>query len=772
MTQAPESLSSEPPSPGGDRDPAESEADRLDAVGELMQACLACEDSLRARAIEQACADHPEHAQALQRRFAFLREAGLDDRDAEAAPLPERFGDFQPVERLAAGGMGVVYRARQISLDRPVALKLVRPELLYFDGARERFRREAASIAQLEHPGIVPIYAAGEVDGVPYLAMPLIEGCTLAEALGVVAGRAPESLAGVDLLAAARDRAQSSRESASLPSGFEAGWVKAAATVTRDVALALAHAHSRGIVHRDVKPSNVLLGSDGRARLIDFGLTGSESSDGLTRAGSYLGTLHYMSPERLRGERGVDVRSDIYSAGVMLYELLALQVPFQAESRGELERRVQDGRIDALRGRNRRVNADLESVCLEAMALEPRNRYPDAAALAGDLDRWLAGLPVRAKPPGVAARALGWARRHRALTAALLLGALLLFGVPALLYNLERRHGMELSRSLEAERAALLDMRVANEIITGVLRDASPAHGDGHVVTLVESLEKMARLAASGDNAPRARAGVLSMLGQIHLSRSDYDSAERLLTDAERQLVEHGYGASKERAIALETLGAVHKARGNLEAAREHYRSAATTALDAGLDGREWRSRMGALEAVTYFATDRARAAELLRSALAEYPADSGSADDRDWLKTNRLKLAQLEAGLGRAQEGLALIDAVRAQIALQERPSLRDRLELAAAESELAVAAKDLPRAERVLREGLTEARAGTGERSSPSSSLLFQLGVVLARQGRADEARAAMEQALDIRRELTGEDSPAARQWEATLRRHFPDR
>jgi hypothetical protein len=378
MTPAPESLSSEPPSPGGDRDPAESEADRLDAVGELMQACLACEDSLRARAIEQACADHPEHAQALQRRFAFLREAGLDDRDAEAAPLPERFGDFQPVERLAAGGMGVVYRARQISLDRWVALKLVRPELLYFDGARARFRREAASIAQLEHPGIVPIYAAGEVDGVPYLAMPLIEGCTLAEALGIVAGRAPESLAGVDLLAAARDRAQGSRESASLPSGFEAGWVKAAATVTRDVALALAHAHSRGIVHRDVKPSNVLLGSDGRARLIDFGLTGSESSDGLTRAGSYLGTLHYMSPERLRGERGVDVRSDIYSAGVMLYELLALQVPFQAESRGELERRVQDGRIDALRGRNRRVDADLESVCLEAMALEPRNRYPDA----------------------------------------------------------------------------------------------------------------------------------------------------------------------------------------------------------------------------------------------------------------------------------------------------------------------------------------------------------------------------------------------------------
>jgi tetratricopeptide (TPR) repeat protein len=136
------------------------------------------------------------------------------------------------------------------------------------------------------------------------------------------------------------------------------------------------------------------------------------------------------------------------------------------------------------------------------------------------------------------------------------------------------------------------------------------------------------------------------------------------------------------------------------------------------------------------------------------------------------LKLAQLEAGMGRAQEGLDLIDAVRAQIALQERPSLRDRLELAAAESELAVAAKDLPRAERVLREGLMEARLGTGERSSPSSSLLFQLGVVLAQQGRADEARAAMEQALDIRRELTGEDSPAARQWEATLRRHFPDR
>ncbi len=746
-----------------DPDPREAE---LDEVGLLMQACLTCQDDQQLFELERACAAHPSLATELRRRFAFLQDVGLDARAADEAPLPARFGDFEPLERLAAGGMGVVYRARQVSLDRVVALKLVRPELLFFDGARERFRREASSIARLDHPGIVPVYAAGEVSGVPFLAMQLVDGCTLAEALTTCAARAPESLRGSDLIAAVRWKHVSD---ATLPAGFDADWVTAIATVVRDVARALAHAHARGVVHRDVKPSNVLLGADGRAQLIDFGLTGSEAADSLTRTGSQVGTVHYMSPERLRGERGIDVRSDIYSTGVTLYELLALQTPFQAGSRAQLERLVQDGHVDPLRVRNRRVDADLERVCLKAMALEPTQRYQDATALADDLALWLSGEPVRARRPAAFERAASWIRRRKSLTAALALALLLLIGVPTLLYALQRRHSNELARSLDSERAALADMRVANEIITKVLRDASPAHSDGRQVTLFESLEKMAALADDGQDAPRARAQVLSMIGQIHLSHSDYDSAERLLLRADQLLQDSGFAAGKERVLALEKLGLVHKARGELEQARECYRSASAVALEAGLSADEWPPRMLALEAATFFDSDRARAAELLREALRAFQASPGNADDRDWLKTNRLRLAQLEGSLGNPAAGLRLLDEVRADIARQSAASPRDRLELAAAESVLATAAKDFARAEQVLREALDISREVTGEKSSTTSTLLFQLGRALFEQGDRDQAMVNMEQALAIRRDLTGVDSPAARQWADEIERIF---
>ncbi|MCC7013235.1 MAG: serine/threonine protein kinase [Planctomycetes bacterium] len=740
---------------------SEDREDALDAVALLMQGCLAQPEDEQRAELERLARAHPEHADELRKRFAFLAAAGLEPAEVVDLAIGARFGDFEPLERIASGGMGVVYRARQISLEREVALKLVRPELLWFDGSRARFRRETATIARLEHPGIVPVFAAGEERGVPYLAMQLVDGRTLAAALASVQGRAPESLSAADLLGLADD--------AALPAGFEREWVRAVAGVLRDVARALAHAHARGVVHRDVKPSNILLGRDGRARLIDFGLTSSEGTEPSTRSGSHIGTLHYMAPERLRGARGLDVRSDVYSCGVTLYELLALQAPYRAATRSELESVVLDGRVDALRPRNRRVDADLERVCLQAFDSDPARRYATADELADDLERWLSGEPVSARAPRRIELARRWILRHRALSASLALALLCAVGVPLVFAAQQARHARDLQRSLDGERAALADLRVSGEIVTRVLREASPAHSDGHDVTLYESLGSMAELARQGEDAPRARAQLLSMIGQIYLARSDYARAEELLALAEERLRTQGFELGRERVIALEKLGQVHKGRGELEQARARFREAAAVALRAQLDDRNWAEEMSANEAATYIGNDNARAAQLLRESLATFEPRADDADDREWLKRNRLRLAQLEGALGNAQAGLVLLDEVRGELQRRGQASARDTLELAAAESDLAMNAGDFARAERVLREALELARRAVGQRSSTAASLEFQLGRACFELGRRDEARELMTDALALRRELSGVDSPAARQLESAVERYF---
>src|SRR5262245_14455379 len=268
----------------------------LDRVGELMERCLARPEAEQRDAIEQACAEHPDVAAELRARVAFLSGIGLGP---ESAPdVPERLGEFRLLERLGGGGMGVVHRAEQGSLGRIVALKLVRPELLFFSGARDRFRREIETIARLHHPGIVQVFVAGEDRGVPWFAMELVEGCSLAEVLASLSVRAPESLSGSDLLRVVRERTKTAETAAPPLPAFTRSWTAACVEITRQVAEALDHAHAQGIVHRDVKPSNVLLTPDGRARLVDFGLTSSVQDERITRSGAQVGTLHYMSPQQ------------------------------------------------------------------------------------------------------------------------------------------------------------------------------------------------------------------------------------------------------------------------------------------------------------------------------------------------------------------------------------------------------------------------------------------------------------------------------------------
>ncbi len=409
-----------------------------DPVEDLLAVCIERVGREGEAAVEAVCREHPSHAEEIRRAILGLKETGLlGEADGESAAgggssFPERLGDFRLIRRIGGGGMGVVYLAEQESLGRRVALKLIRPEHLYFAGSRERFRREVESVARLQHPGIVPIYTVGEASGIPYFAMEWIHGCTLADVLKKLGDEGPERLSGADLARAVQacspsdaDEPTEGRASAA----FEGSWAETCLRVVRDVALALEHAHARGVIHRDVKPSNVGVTRGGRIVLLDFGLARARGGQKLTRTGSELGSLAYMSPEQVKGdENALGPRTDIYSLGVTLYELLTLKVPYLSETTEVTRRLILDGRPDAIRLRNRAIGRDAETVCLKAMERDPARRYATAADLARDIENVLGHRPIEARRPGAWIRSMRWMERHPAMSAALALGALLVLG--------------------------------------------------------------------------------------------------------------------------------------------------------------------------------------------------------------------------------------------------------------------------------------------------------------------------------------------------------
>jgi formylglycine-generating enzyme required for sulfatase activity/serine/threonine protein kinase len=430
----------------------------IDPVERILAECLAIPERDREQAIEEACARSPELADALRARVDALHALGIDS----AAPrldYPERLGDFRLIERLGGGGMGVVFLAEQVSLKREVALKLIRPEQVFFEGSRARFRREAEAVARLQHPGIVPIFAVGEEQGIPYFAMERVRGCTLAHALRALRDRAPESLEGADLHAIVAGAAGVAAPTVE-GSIFQGSWIEACLGIARQVAEALDHAHARGLVHRDVKPSNIALTPDGRAMLLDFGLARADGAHELTRTGSAIGTLHYMSPEHLRGGKEVREASDVYSLGVTLYEMLALQVPYRGESTLEIERLVLEGRPDPLRARNRRVEADLETVVLCAIDRDRSRRYRRAADFARDLGHLLARRPIEARRPGALLRTRRWTQRHPAAATAIVLGPALVLGAGIAILAREKSHSRALGETLEETRKARDEARL------------------------------------------------------------------------------------------------------------------------------------------------------------------------------------------------------------------------------------------------------------------------------------------------------------------------
>lgn len=314
---------------------------------------------------EAVLATHSEHRSALQEFFALLNV--IEAPPEPEASIPSRLGDFEIVREIGRGGMGIVYEARQISLNRPVALKILPLRLRQDRRLLERFQREAEAAGKLRHPHIVPVYTVGEAAGVPFFAMELVNGQSLAE---VIAARR--------------------RHSEEASSGSSQNDPASAVELVARVADALDYAHRRGIVHRDVKPANILIDDDGAPRLTDFGLALDTEASSMTLTGEVFGSPLYMSPEQaFRRETPLDARTDVYSLGVTLYELLTGQLPYKGNSQGEVLAALSTGELTPPRHIDPTLSAELECVLLHALHRDPSDRYRTASAFAEDLRRAL-----------------------------------------------------------------------------------------------------------------------------------------------------------------------------------------------------------------------------------------------------------------------------------------------------------------------------------------------------------------------------------------------
>lgn len=701
--------------------------------------------------IEEWCRDHPERAQAL-RRLAREWQHGqrlIDPvvveglRPAARLSADMVIGDFRLEKPIGQGGMGQVWVAEQLSLRRLVAVKFIRSERIT-DRQLELFAREARAGGRLSHPGIVSIYGHGHSEGVAWIAMELVRRAH--DVSGEQNRLDPQGLAGARTLRDLKDEVASARE---LPEGYD----RRIARLIAEVAEAMSAAHEAGVIHRDIKPQNVLLTVEDHPKVTDFGLARIVDEPGLSQTGEFAGTYYYMSPEQITARSdGIDHRSDVFSLGVVLYELLALRRPFEGDTSHQVAAQIVTREPSDIRTIRSRVPHDLAVIAGKALEKDRNKRYQTMGALAADLRRHLANEPIQAKPPTRAERAVKWARRNPGKSGATAIASVT-FTIIAVLLVENIRTNRALERSADRERRAAniakqneqravageQQARKANEAAERTLHDMEwllglqqevfdglESRGGGGA--LEESLDAALQvrypdlteflhgdggaLVAQGKGGienPLVKATVLQMIAKVFQHRGAYDRAGQLHALALQEFLAL-YGPSDRRTIVAKGyVASAEFERDNKQYAEVLLREALEASRDA-------------------LGEDHAETLVLLTH-LGMLLVETGRFEEAELCLEETLERLQ-----GKGSEGATAV-AARGTLALLRREQGR------------------FGETEKLTRETLPMARRTLGDTNRLTLLLLNNLGEALMNNGRHSEALPFLEEAVPGLRQLMGD-------------------
>lgn len=619
----------------------------------------------------------------------------------EEGALPEIDG-LRILRRLGEGGMGVVYEAEEVSSRRSVAVKLLRPGTATARLIR-RLRSEIQILERLDHPGIARILGAGNADGAPYLVLELIEGDSL--------------------LAHAEEHGLDERGRAEL---------------VMAIAEALHHAHEQGVVHRDLKPSNILVTLDGRPKVLDFGVARLVDPDGeavttLTQAGQLVGTLPYMSPEQV-ALQPAGIQSDLYSLGVVAYELLTGRLPYPTEacSLAELARSIREQEAIPAGTVAARLRGDLTTILGKLLEKDPRRRYVTARALAEDLRAFLEGQPIRARPPSRLQRAKRFTRRHRGLV----------LGISAIFLVLAAGLAGTWTFAVRAsERADEAD--AVRDLLVETLGWADPAQAQGRERTVREALDDASKKLASRTDLPeRVLAELHGSLSDTYRSLGADEDALQHAEEAERLLVRlrgHDDGQARE---ARHRLGVILGNVGDLERSEALLREVADAGgAERGVvlsDLADTVRRLGRLD----------ESSQLAQQAVDELRSRGDSPELLRALRQLSSELMYLgndyERELQYAREAMELAE----RLGVEGESYLKTKMQLANALDDMARSDESIP----LYQECLETRRSWYGDRHPGTIITAMNLGVALVRADRPEEAVEVLEETYRISREVQG--------------------
>ncbi len=704
----------------------------------------------------------------------------------DGCPAGQVLGDYELLDKLGEGGMGVVYRARQRSANRIVALKLIRPERLADLEPQkrqqwlDRFQAEAQATARLEHEHIVTVYEVGSIDGVPFYSMRHVEGRTLADVV--------------------REGPLENRR---------------AAAVLEPVARAVDHAHRAGILHRDLKPRNILVanpspptplppsgargerttprpawGERGRGEgfgvpfVTDFGLAKwlTEESRGVTQTDQVMGTPEYMSPEQARDSSQVTAASDLYSLGATLYDLVTGRPPFQAASSVETLRQVMDEEPVAPRQLNPAIDRDLETITLKCLAKESARRYGSAADLADDLRRYLNGEPIHARPVFLPERAWRWSRRHPAAAAAIaavLIGLAFVSVLSAALWSINKRLVISIaaetnakndaeSKRVEAVQAREAETEAKNEAVAKEketkqafdfliqsFRKPDP-DADGEQLTVAELFgQAVEQLDTTFPNQPRIQARLLNAIGQTYYGLGLYQKAIEVFERA-RDLHRNELGEDHEDTLMLmNNLAEQYRSTGRLAEALPLFEQ--TLKLRKAKLGPEHQDTLRSMHnlATAYYSAGRlAEALPLYEQTVELKKARLGPEHPETLMSMNNLAEAYRSAD--RLAEAISLneqtLELRKAKLGPEHPDTLQSMNNLANAFASAGRLAEALPLYEQTVE--LKKARLGPEHPETLIS--MGNLASTYWFAGRVAEVVQLLEQTLELMRSKLGPEHP----------------